>query len=69
MAHEIVPAAEEILDQQFPVLDHGFVMLIDYMGSDAAIAQAARMSKLNDKPHTPAEDRSLIRRLMCDVHT
>jgi thymidylate synthase (FAD) len=69
MARHIVPEAEELLDQQFPVLDHGFVILVDYMGSDAAIAQAARESKIDDKPHTAEENRALIRRLMSDVHT
>ena len=34
MAHEIVPEAEEILDREFPVLDHGFVRLVDYLGGD-----------------------------------
>jgi thymidylate synthase (FAD) len=29
-----IPAAEEILGGYFPVLDHGFVSLVDYMGSD-----------------------------------
>ena len=30
----VSPAAEEILGLYFPVLDHGFVALVDYMGSD-----------------------------------
>jgi thymidylate synthase (FAD) len=38
------PAAEEILGLYFPVLDHGFVSLVDYMGGDLAIEQAARVS-------------------------
>jgi thymidylate synthase (FAD) len=69
MARHTVPEAEKLLDQQFPVLDHGFVILVDYMGSDAAIAQAARESKIDDKPHTAEENRALIRRLMSDIHT
>ena len=36
--------AEEILGLYFPVLDHGFVSLVDYMGSDESIEQAARVS-------------------------
>ena len=40
----VIPAAEEILGGYFPVLDHGFVALIDYMGSDESIEQAARVS-------------------------
>lgn len=39
-----VPAIEEILYQALPVLDHGFVRVVDYMGDDAAIVQAARVS-------------------------
>jgi len=39
-----VPAAEEILGGYFPVLDHGFVSLVDYMGSDEDIERAARVS-------------------------
>ena len=38
------PGLEEILYQPIPVLDHGFVRVIDYMGDDAAIVQAARVS-------------------------
>ena len=39
-----VPALEAMLYQAIPVLDHGFVRVIDYMGDDAAIVQAARVS-------------------------
>ena len=35
---------EEILFEPIPVLDHGFVRVIDYMGDDAAVVQAARVS-------------------------
>jgi len=38
------PQAEEILGGYFPVLDHGFVSLVDYMGSDDSIERAARVS-------------------------
>jgi thymidylate synthase (FAD) len=38
------PAAEEILGKYFPVLDHGFVALVDYMGSDEDVERAARVS-------------------------
>ena len=40
----VSPGAEEILGLYFPVLDHGFVALIDYMGSDEDIERAARVS-------------------------
>jgi len=38
------PQAEEILGGYFPVLDHGFVSLVDYMGTDDSIERAARVS-------------------------
>jgi thymidylate synthase (FAD) len=40
----VSPGAEEILGRYFPVLDHGFVALVDYMGTDADIERAARVS-------------------------
>lgn len=40
----VSPGAERILGQYFPVLDHGFVSLVDYMGTDACIERAARVS-------------------------
>jgi len=36
-----VPAMEALLGRKLPVLDHGFVRVVDYMGDDAAIVQAA----------------------------
>ena len=39
----VVSALEEILYQALPVLDHGFVRVIDYMGDDGAVVQAARI--------------------------
>src|SRR5215472_15959462 len=63
-----VPALEEILYEPLPVLDHGFIRVIDYMGDDVAIVQAARVSygrgtrKVN-------EDRGLINYLMRHRHT
>ncbi len=40
----VCPSLEEILYKPLPVLDHGFIRVIDYMGDDAAIVQAARVS-------------------------
>lgn len=37
MAHCFVPAAEALLDEEIRVLNHGFVRLVDYMGSDERI--------------------------------
>ena len=51
------------------VLDHGFVELIDHMGTDESIAQAARVSYGNDTRRSSDDDRSLIRYLMRHDHT
>lgn len=63
-----VEALEEILGRRLPVLDHGFVRVIDYMGDDAAIVQAARVS-YGRGTRTPSEDEALIRYLMRHRHT
>jgi thymidylate synthase (FAD) len=68
MAHIIVPEAEEILDEAFPVLDNGFVRLVDYMGGDARIVQAARVS-YGEGTKTVREDKALINYLMRHKHT
>jgi thymidylate synthase (FAD) len=62
------PAAEEILGQYFPVLDHGFVALIDYMGSDESIERAARVSYGYGTRHS-SRTRGLIRYLRRHRHS
>src|SRR5882724_11526957 len=64
----IAPALEEILFQALPVLDHGFVRVIDYMGDDAAVVQAARVSYGRGTKKV-TEDRGLINYLMRHRHT
>ena len=63
-----VAALEAVVGEAIGVLDHGFVRLVDYMGDDAAIVQAARVSygKGTKKVH---EDRGLIRYLMRHRHS
>ncbi|MEX2442830.1 MAG: FAD-dependent thymidylate synthase [Alkalispirochaeta sp.] len=68
MAHEIVPAAEEILDREFPVLDHGFVRLVDYLGGDKRIVQSARVS-YGAGTKTYRQDKGLINYLLRNEHT
>ena len=63
-----VPELEEILGEAFPVLDDGFVRLIDYMGCDDSIVQAARVS-YGKGTKTVSDDRGLIRYLMRHRHT
>ena len=68
MAHCIVPEAEEILDKEFPVLNAGFVRLVDYMGGDSRIVQSARVS-YGDGTKTVREDGALIDYLLRHQHT
>ncbi len=63
-----VSALEEILHQPIPVLDHGFLRVVDYMGSDDAIVQAARVS-YGRGTRKVSDDRSLIMYLMRHAHT
>lgn len=58
---------DELKYQKFPVLDDGFVCLVDVMGSDAAIAQAARVS-YGEGTKSVSDDRTLIRYLMRHRH-
>ncbi|MDU0364530.1 FAD-dependent thymidylate synthase [Rhizobium sp. 25PS6] len=59
---------EEILYEAMPVLDHGFVRVIDYMGDDAAVVQAARVS-YGRGTRQVSEDRGLINYLLRHWHT
>jgi thymidylate synthase (FAD) len=68
MARAVVPEAEALLDQEIPVLDKGFVRLVDYMGGDERIVQAARVS-YGAGTKTVREDKGLINYLMKNWHT
>ncbi len=63
-----VPALEEILYEPLAVLDHGFIRVIDYMGDDAAVVQAARVS-YGKGTRKARDDAGLIRYLMRHRHT
>jgi len=63
-----VPALEAMLFEPIPVLDHGFVRVVDYMGDDAAVVQAARVS-YGRGTRAANEDRGLIRYLMRHRHS
>ena len=63
-----VPALEKMLYEPVPVLDHGFIRVVDYMGDDAAIVQAARVSYGRGTRRT-SEDQGLINYLMRHRHT
>jgi thymidylate synthase (FAD) len=62
------PAAEEILGGYFPVLDHGFVSLVDYMGGDESVERAARVSYGYGTRKT-SQTRGLVRYLRRHRHT
>lgn len=63
-----VPALEEILFDAIPILDHGFIRVIDYMGDDSAIVQAARVS-YGKGTKKISEDQGLINYLMRHRHS
>jgi thymidylate synthase (FAD) len=64
----VSPGLEEVLYQAIPVLDHGFVRVIDYMGDDAAVVQAARVSYGRGTKKV-SEDKGLIHYLMRHRHS
>jgi len=59
---------EKILYQPFEVLDHGFIRVIDYMGNDSAVVQAARVSYGQGTKKVNA-DKGLINYLIAHRHT
>ncbi len=64
----VAPGIEAHLYSAIPVLDHGFVRVIDYMGDDAAICQAARVS-YGKGTKSVSNDAGLIRYLMRHWHS
>jgi thymidylate synthase (FAD) len=68
MVRPTVPEADALIGVKLPVLGHGYVVLVDYMGNDAAIVQAARVS-YGMGTKTVRDDRGLLRYLMRHRHT
>lgn len=68
LARGTAPDLDPVLGVRFRVLDDGFVRVVDYMGSDESIVQAARVS-YGDGTKKVHEDRGLIRYLMRHQHT
>ena len=62
------PELEKVLYEAIPILDHGFIRVVDYMGNDTSIVQAARVSygKGTKKVNT---DAGLIKYLMRHWHS
>src|SRR5271157_4107015 len=59
---------EQLRWKKLPVLDEGFVCLVDIMGDDQAVVQAARVS-YGEGTRAVSDDRTLIRYLMRHRHT
>ncbi len=68
MTRPSVPEADRLIGVRRPVLRHGYVVLVDYMGNDAAIVQAARVS-YGRGTRSVRDDRGLIRYLLRHRHT
>lgn len=68
MSRVSIPELDAIIGKKFPVLNDGHVMLVDYMGDDSSIVQAARVSYGKGTKRV-SEDRGLIRYLMRHRHT
>ncbi|WP_119167658.1 FAD-dependent thymidylate synthase [Algihabitans albus] len=64
----VAPALEEVLYQAIPVLDRGFVRVVDYMGDDAAVVQSARVS-YGRGTKSLRNDEGLLRYLLRHRHT
>ena len=68
MAQHRSEEADKLIGKEIKVLDHGFVRLVDYMGTDGAIVQAARVS-YGKGTKKVSRDRELIRYLLGHRHT
>ena len=64
----IAPKLEKVLYKSFKALDHGFVRVIDYMGNDSSIVQAARVSYGKGTKQLN-QDKSLINYLLSHRHS
>lgn len=60
------PAMDELIGTQFALLDEGFVSVINYMGTDDAVAEAARAYRVGSQKHAP--DATLLRHLILHQH-
>lgn len=57
-----------LIGKTIPVLNHGYVELVDYLGSDVGIVEAARQSTTGESKG-PEQDRKLIRKMFREYHT
>lgn len=65
-----IPEADALIGRRLPILDHGYVELVDYLGSDKRIADCARQSYGKcDEDHTANQDEALIKRMVKNGHS
>jgi thymidylate synthase (FAD) len=62
------PRLDDLLGHKHPILNHGFIRVVDYMGGDDAVVQAARVS-YGSGTKSIRDDRALIRYLLKHNHT
>ena len=67
MTRPSCPDTDALIGKKLKVLDHGFVRLVDYLGTDGAIVQAARVS-YGKGTKKVSRDRELIRYLLSHRH-
>ncbi|MBT7728779.1 MAG: FAD-dependent thymidylate synthase, partial [Planctomycetaceae bacterium] len=65
---QATPSLDSLRWKKFPVLDDGFVTVVDVMGNDASVVQAARVS-YGEGTRKVSDDRQLIRYLLRHAHT
>lgn len=68
LTRPVCPELDSILGMNFPVLDKGFVRVVDYLGTDDSVCQAARVS-YGKGTKSVSEDEGLIRYLLRHSHT
>mgnify|MGYP000470497616 CR=1 FL=1 len=68
MPRPISPGIEELIGVEFAVLDHGFIRVVDYMGNDDSVVQAARVS-YGAGTRSASDDIALTDYLMRHEHT
>ena len=68
MPRAVSTELDKLLDVQQKVLDHGFIRVVDYMGNDASVVQAARIS-YGEGTKQISQDKGLINYLMRNYHT
>lgn len=69
MSHVVSPMAEKLIDREFPLLNNGYIKLVDYLGNDERVIQAATMSYGSDAVDTHEKQVRLINDMVKKGHT